>query len=116
MDTATQELIYQGITIGLSFILGLIGLAVKGWIADNVDASRYGFENDRVERILDNAIFKAEQYAKEYAKEQATKLSGNNKLSHAREYINKVDPTLIAKYGDQLDNMISRKVAQKFGV
>jgi hypothetical protein len=115
METTTQELIYQGLTLLISGILAIIGAYVKSLIKTKIDIAKYGFENDRVERIIDNAVNYAEQKAKVAAKGQAAKLAGSDKLHVAREYINRVDKGIITKYATQLDNMIDRKVAQKFG-
>ena len=45
-----------------------MGAYAKNFIQTKIDIEKYGFENDRVERIIDNAINFAEQKAKEYAK------------------------------------------------
>lgn len=110
--TATQELIYQTIAIILSIGLTAIGVYVKKFITTKIDITKYGFENERVERILDNAINYAEAKAHQVAKEKAETLAGNVKLKIARRYIDKIDPAIIMKYGDQLDDMITRKVVQ----
>jgi len=112
METATQELIFQTITIVISLGLTVLGVYVKKLITTKIDVTKYGFENDRIERILDNAINYAEGKAREHAKTGSIKLAGNEKLYAARKYIDKIDPTIVAKYGNQLDDMISRKVIQ----
>jgi hypothetical protein len=112
METATQELIFQIITIVISLGLTALGVYAKKLITTKIDVTKYGFENDRIERILDNAVNYAEGKAIEHAKAGAIKLAGNEKLGMARKYLDKVDPTIIAKYGNQIDDMISRKVIQ----
>lgn len=112
METGTQELIYQVITIVISIGLAALGTYAKKLITTKIDVTRYGFSNDKVERILDNAVNYAEGQAKIYAKLESQKLSSSGKLDAAKKYINKVDPTVIAKYGNLLDEMISRKVTQ----
>ena len=112
METATQELIFQIITIVISLGLTALGVYVKKLITTKIDVTKYGFENDRVERLLDNAINYAEARAIKHAKTQSLKLAGNQKLGLAREYLNKIDPTIIAKYGNKIDDMITRKVIQ----
>lgn len=115
METTTQELIYQVLTLLSSVILAVIGAYVKSLIKTKIDIAKYGFENDRVERIIDNAISFAEQRAKEAIKTDTPRLAGSDKLNVAREYINRVDKDIVVKYATQLDDMITRKVAQKFG-
>lgn len=115
METGTQELIYQMITIILSIGLTALGVYAKKLIITRIDIAKYGFENDRVERIIDNAINYAEGQARIYAKRESVELSSNGKFEAAKKYIDKVDPTIIAKYGKQLDVMIDRKVAQVLG-
>lgn len=112
METATQELIYQIITIIISLGLTALGVYAKKLITTKIDVTKYGFENDRIERILDNAINYAEAKAKQVAKDKSITLAGHEKLHAARKYIDRVDPTIIEKYGTQLNDMISRKVVQ----
>ena len=116
MDTTTQELIYQLMALFISGLLAIIGAYAKKLITTKIDIAKYGFENDKVERIIDNAVNFAEQKAKEVAKEKSITIASSDKLKGARKYINNVDKTIIEKYGTQLDDMIARKVAQKFGV
>lgn len=116
MENTTQELIYQLLALIASGILAILGAYLKKLIQTKIDIEKYGFENDRVERIIDNAINFAEQKAKEYAKTQSGQIASNQKLTTAKRYIDKVDKNIIEKFGTQLDDMITRKVAQKFGV
>lgn len=115
METTTQELIYQVILLLVSGILAILSAYLKKFIQTKIDIEKYGFENERVERIIDNAINFAEQKGKEFAKVQASKIASTDKLDFARKYINGVDKNIVEKYGTQLDDMIARKVAQKFG-
>ena len=112
METATQELIFQIITIVISVGLTVLGVYAKKLITTKIDVTKYGFENERVERLLDNAVNYAEGEARTYAKTQAQQLAGNEKLGIARQYLNSIDPTIIQKYGKQIDDMLSRKVVQ----
>jgi len=116
METTTQEIIYQLLALLVSGILAVLGAYVKKLITTKIDIAKYGFENERVERIIDNAISYAEQKGKAIAKKNSVKLAGNKKLEFAKIYINKVDKKIVKKYGLQLEDMIERKVAQKFGV
>ena len=113
MENATQELIFQIMMIIISLGFTVLGIYAKRFITTKIDIAKYGFNNDRVERILDNAIHYAEVKAREYAKRESVKLSGAGKFAAAKQYINKIDPETIAKYGKQLDEMIERKVQQK---
>ena len=115
METTTQVLIYQVLALLISGILAIIGAYAKSLIKTKIDIAKYGFENDKVERIIDNAINFAEQKAKVAAKDGARKIDGITKLAIAKQYINKVDREVVTKYATQLDDMIDRKVAQKFG-
>lgn len=115
METTTQELIYQALALLASITLAVIGAYVKSLIKTKIDIAKYGFENDRVERIIDNAISFAEQRAKVAAKDGARRIDGSTKLAIAKQYVNKVDKNVVTKYATQLDDMIDRKVAQKFG-
>lgn len=111
METATQELINQVLTLIIAGVFGLFGVYLQRGIK-KLGLEKYGLENDRVERILENGINFAEQKAKTFAKEQSIKLAGSEKLDLARTYINKVDKDIIKKYGKQLDDMVERKLNQ----
>lgn len=115
METTTQELIYQFMMILVSGLLTILGAYLKKLISTKIDIEKYGFENERVERIIDNAINFAEQKAKIAAKHQAKSLSGSDKLDLAKKYINKVDRKIIEEKANELEDMIDRKLAQKFG-
>jgi len=115
METATQELIFQIIMIIISLGLTALGVYAKKLITTKIDVTKYGFENDRIERILDNAVNYAEAIAIRKAKDQAVKLTGNSKLTLAKGYIDKIDPAIINKYGNQIEDMLSRKVIQVLG-
>jgi len=115
METTTQELIYQAMTIVISGVLGLIGVYVKNFLTTKIDIAKYGFENDKVERIITNAVNYAEIKGKSFAKDVAKDSANSKKLDLARHYINQVDKDIITKYGNELDLMIERKVAQVLG-
>lgn len=112
METATQEIIFQIITIVIGIGLTAISVYLKNLIKTKIDVTKYGFENERIERLLDNAIMYAEGKAREQAKSGAMKLAGNEKLGIARKYLNNIDPEVISRYGGQIDDMLSRKVEQ----
>ena len=115
MDTTLQELINQGLILLITAIFAIVGAYLKKLITTKIDVTKYGFENDRVERILDNAVSFAEQKAKDYSRGKSANIASSKKLDFARNYINTVDKSVVEKYGTQLNSMIERKVAQKFG-
>lgn len=119
METAVQEFIFQGLFVVISVLLAIAGAYVKKWVTQKIDIEKYGFENDKLERIIDNAVNYAEGVGRARAKEAAEStskyLSGYQKLEVARGYINTIDPAIIRDHGRALDGMISRKVEQVFG-
>ena len=115
METATQELIFQLMALVISLGLTALGVYLKKLITTKIDIAKYGFDNDRVERILDNAVNYAESYALSYAKRESTTLASNEKLDIAKKYIDKIDSAIIVKYGNKLDVMLKRKVIQVLG-
>ena len=115
MDTALQELIYQFMAILGSGLIGWIGLEVKSYIAKKKAIMGYEFDNDKMERIINNAVDYAETRGNEYFKVQAKKMASSEKLDTAREYINMVDAKKVQELGNTLDAMISRKVSSKYG-
>ncbi len=116
METTTQEFIYQLMALIISGILAVIGAYAKKLITTKIDIAKYGFENDRVERIVDNAVNFAESKGKGFAKDKAKEIASKYKHSTALMYINKVDKDIVEKYSTNIDDMIARKVAQKFGI
>ena len=116
MENTTQEIIYQLIAVVMSGVIVYVGAYAKELFKTKVVIAKYDFDNDRVERIIDNGVTYAEQYAKSMAKKTAESIASSHKLDVARKYINGVDKSIVTSYGEQLDRMIERKVAQKFGV
>jgi len=112
METTTQELIYQLLILVASGVLATIGAYLKSYIKTKIDVTRYGFENDKLERIITNAVDYAEQKASCYAKKHSASLAGSQKLNYARTYINMVDQNIVKDYGDSLKLMIERRVEQ----
>lgn len=112
METTTQELIYQLLTLVASGVLATIGAYLSTYIKTKIDVTKYGFENDKLERIITNAVDYAEQKATSYAKKHSLSLAGSQKLDYARNYINMVDRNIVKDYGDSLKLMIERKVEQ----
>lgn len=115
MEQATGEFIYQLVVLVMSGVLAMVGAYAKKYLTTKIEIAKYGFENERVERIIDNAVAFAEQKGREYAKTKSEKLESNKKLDYARKYIDSVDRGIIEKYGEQLNGMITRKVIQKIG-
>lgn len=116
MEQTAEGLIFQFIALVMTGVLTLIGTYAKKYIATKIELEKYGFENERVERIIDNAIAFAEQKGIEYAKAQSAKLESSKKLDYARKYIDSIDRGIIEKYGEQLNGMITRKVIQTIGM
>ena len=116
MDNSTQQFVYEALMI----IIGVAITAASGYASiylhKKTTMDKYGFDQEAVERILDNAVHYSESVASKLSKIGAEsadkKLSSIEKLRLARTYINKVEPSLISKYGDTLDVMITRKVSQ----
>ena len=112
METTTQELIYQLLALIVSGILTIIGASLKKFITTKINIAKYGFENEKVERIIDNAVNFAELKGKDFAKDKAREITSKYKHSTALKYINEVDKSIIEKYGKNIDDMITRKVQQ----
>ena len=114
MDTTIQEIIYQTIMITAAGVLTFIGTEIKSYIRKKKYILGYEFDNARVERIIDNAVHFAEAKGSEMMVKEVKKMSSNTKLNVAVAYINKVDKDLADRYGDNLPDMIARKVEQRF--
>ena len=120
METTTQELIYQIMALFISGLLAIIGAYTKQLITTKIDIAKYGFENAKVEAIIDNGINYAEAMGNKYLKERASntaiKMQGNEKLNIAMTYVNnRVDKATIVKYATNLDEAIERKLTKRIG-
>ena len=51
METATQEIIYQTVALVISGVLAIVGAYARKLISTNIKLSKYGFDNDKLERI-----------------------------------------------------------------
>lgn len=112
METTTQQIAFQLMMLILSGILAMISAYVKKYLETKVQIAQYGFDNERIERIIGNAVSFAEQKGASHLKQYAEKIAGNEKLDFAKQYIDTVDKSIIEKYGGQLDMMIERKINQ----
>ena len=110
LDNATQQIVYEVMKMIVSVVGLILAYYVKQWLATNAFAKKYELDNIITERTIDNAVTYAEKKGLEYG------VKGIKKKELAMTYIDKIDPKLVAKYGDKLDIMVDRKVAQKFGV
>ena len=113
--TALQEIIYQILALISSGGIGIVGLEIKAYMAKKKAILGYEFDNDRMNRIIDNAIDYAETEGNKYYKIQAKKMAASDKLDAARYYVNKMDADKVAELGDKLDVMIDRSINKKFG-
>ena len=115
METITQEIIYQAIII----IVGLAGTVVlagiKKYLGTKEQWAKYGFNKEQVDGILTQAVLYAEQKGKEYAKNNSHYLAGQAKLGIARNYINRIDRSVVDKYASELDDLLTAKVAEIYG-
>ena len=112
-QTATQEIIFQLLSGIVGIVLTAMGGYATAYFKTKIDTEKYGFENDMVERVIGNAVASAEAAGNVFLKNQSKKMSSSAKLEIARSYINKnIDPKVITKYADNINDMIERKVIQ----
>jgi len=120
MDNAFQEALYQLLMLVLTVSITVITAYLKRYLQTNIDVTKFGYTNEEVDNIISKAVIYAEQKGKEYiknsVKENDKKLSGNDKYNYAVKYINKIDPSIIEKYGDKLSMLITAKVGEKFNI
>ena len=103
---ATTELVIQGALMVISLVTTIIGAYAKKWLETSAFSKKYNLDNEITERLLNNAV----NYAEAIAKQKAIK--GIEKKKLAQEYLDKISPDTVAKYGSQLDMMLERKVVQ----
>ena len=109
LDNATQQLVYEVMKMVISAAGLVVAYYLKQWLATNAYAKKYATELGITERTIENAIDYAEKKGLEYG------VKGIEKKKLSYDYLDKVDPELVSKYGNKLGVMIDRKVAQRFG-
>ena len=115
METTTQEIIYQVIVLGISFIGSLVLYGIKNYVITKEEWAKYGFEKEQIDDLLTKAVLFAEQKGKEYAKNNAKYLAGSDKLRIAKQYINRIDKGVVTSYAGELDDLLTTKVAEMYG-
>jgi len=113
--TALQEILYQVMTLIASGVIGIVGLELKAYMAKKKAILGYEFDNNKINRIIDNAVDYAETKGNDYLKVQSKKMAASEKLDAARYYINKMDANKVVELGAKLDMMIDRSINRKFG-
>ena len=88
-----------GIILAISF--GYIAKLAKGKVQD-----------ENLEKLLLDAISYTEELASAYAKNKIEGIKYEGKMATAKEYIDKIDPKVIKKYGDKIELLIQRKLGQ----
>lgn len=106
--SSTKELIYQLLALVITLIVGYVGNLIRDFLKTNKYAIEYNLYNEKTERILANGIAYAEAKAKDGIRDNISK------RDIAMRYIDKIDPSIIAKHGNNLELMIDRKVEQMY--
>ena len=109
-----EDLIYQGMVGIAGLVFTVVSMELKAYIAKKKSIMGYEFDVEVTERILGKAVVYAEGYAKTYAAKSASKLASSEKMAVAKKYIEMVDPKLVLKLGDELGQMIDRKVTERY--
>ena len=110
LDSVTQQVTHEIIKVVFSIVGLVLAYYIKQWLATNSFARKYEFNNIMTERTIDNSVM----YAEKKGLERSAR--GIEKRKLAKKYLDEINPELVAKYGNKLDLMIDRKVAQRFGV
>lgn len=105
-STGGTELTLQLFLLVATIVIGLIGYFAMKWLRTSEYAKKYNLDNERTERILTNAIAWVDGIVKTEGNAYLIK----HKLSIA--YFNKVAPDLVKKYGDAINDMVTRKMVQ----
>ena len=73
LTTASAEIIYQITAIVISIVTTIVGTYLKNWLKASSFNKEYNLYNERVERILDNAVHYAEIQMKNAASRNISK-------------------------------------------
>jgi len=107
IDKGIQDIIYQVSAIVISTVTTMLGMYIKNLLKTNRTVQEYNLYNERVERVLDNALAYADSKAKSLA---------HRKISHIElcsEYMDRMAPDIVEKEGEKLPMMLERKRQQK---
>ena len=115
MQTAFDELTYQVVAVATTGLITIISYYLRNLINTKIEAEKYGLSKEKLNTLLNDAVLFAEQKGKEFAKNNSELMSSDKKLQAAKQYINKIDPTVIREYGNTINDMIAAKVAETFG-
>lgn len=102
METALQELIFQGLLL----LIGVVFTTMKLYLDETVIA------DGKLRTLLTEAVQYAEQEARAIAKVQSRVVAGSEKMDLARDYINKMSPATIKQFGNELNTMLTMKVGE----
>lgn len=104
--TGGSEIVVQLFLLVATVVVGAIGYFAMKWLRTSEYAKKYNLDNERTERILTNAI----DWVNNIVKTEGGSYLVKHNLSVS--YFNKVAPDLVKKYGDALNDMVARKMAQ----
>lgn len=107
MSNGTTQLVFSLAIVVITTLGSVVLWYLKKVLSTNKYAIEYNLNNERTERILENAIAYAVSKGSDMVKDKLATTELANK------YIDKIAPDIIAKEGDKLELMIQRKIQQK---
>lgn len=99
-----------------TLILTIVGIIFAGLFGYLVKFAKEKIQNEALEKLLVDAIGYAEELASAIIKNKVKNIKYEGKMAVAKEYIDKIDPEVIKKYGDNIELLIERKLGQIEGV
>jgi hypothetical protein len=66
IESVLAEVITDVTLVTASSVIGMVGIYVKKWLKSNELVNEYNLYNDKVERVLDNALAYAENKSRDY--------------------------------------------------
>jgi len=93
-------------------LLTIVGILFSVGFGYLVILAKDKIENEDIEKLIVNAISYAEEIAEAYAKNKIENIEYSGKMATAKEYIDKIDPKVIEKYGDSIETLIQSKLGQ----
>lgn len=114
MDLDLSGMIADIAILIITGVIGFIGNEIKAWLRNSKLNQEYSFYNDKVERVLENAI----RYAENMVRVSAGKAvpgydPGATKMDIAKNYIRVQASDVYEKEGN-IESLIERKVSQIF--
>lgn len=103
ISTGGSEVLVQLFLIVITGLLSILGYYGIKWLKTSEYGKRHALETVKLEAFLEQAVVFASGVGEKVVRDYVTKKDLSIK------YLNSVDPSIVKKYGDNINTMIKRK-------